>query len=178
MPKRKRTTSTRSITAPRWSGINTSAFIEAAVVGKPVFTVLEPEISENNQEGTLHLQYLLDEATGVLRAARSLEEHVPQLAAALTGHGGGDPKAARFVDGFVRPFGRTRPRRRGSSRQWSRSLDGGAGEAGAGGGRVSLSVPARMPPIAALAHAAVAQADAAPDSQEVRAVRSWSILRG
>jgi hypothetical protein len=87
-------------------GINTSAFIEAAVVGKPVFTVLEPEISENNQEGTLHLHYLLDEESGVLRAARSLDEHVPQLAAALAGHGGGDPKAARFVDGFVRPFGR------------------------------------------------------------------------
>jgi hypothetical protein len=86
-------------------GINTSAFIEAAVVGKPVFTVLEPEISQNNQEGTLHLYYLLDEQTGVLRATRTLEEHVPQLAAALSGHGGGDPKAARFVDGFVRPFG-------------------------------------------------------------------------
>jgi hypothetical protein len=87
-------------------GINTSAFIEAAVVGKPVFTVLEPEISENNQEGTLHLQYLLDEDSGVLRATRTLDEHVPQLAAALAGHGGGDPKATRFVDGFVRPFGR------------------------------------------------------------------------
>jgi hypothetical protein len=87
-------------------GINTSAFIEAAVVGKPVFTVLEPEISENNQEGTLHMQYLLDEQNGVLRPAKSIEEHVPQLAAALAGHGGGDPKAARFVDGFVRPFGR------------------------------------------------------------------------
>ena len=37
----------------------------------------------------------------------SLDEHVPQLAAALAGHGGGDPRAARFVDGFVRPFGRT-----------------------------------------------------------------------
>jgi hypothetical protein len=87
-------------------GINTSAFIEAAVVGKPVFTVLEPEISENNQEGTLHLQYLLDDDSGVLRATRTLDEHLPQLAAALAGHGGGDPKAARFVDAFVRPFGR------------------------------------------------------------------------
>jgi hypothetical protein len=87
-------------------GINTSAFIEAAVVGKPVFTVLEPEISENNQEGTLHLQYLLDEDHGVLRATRTLDEHVPLLAAALAGHGGGDAKAARFVESFVRPFGR------------------------------------------------------------------------
>ncbi len=88
-------------------GINTSAFIEAAVVGKPVFTVLEPEISENNQEGTLHLHYLLDEDTVACACLGSLDEHVPQLAAALAGHGGGDPKAARFVDGFVRPFGRT-----------------------------------------------------------------------
>jgi hypothetical protein len=33
-------------------GLNTSAFIEASVVGKPVHTVLLPEISTHNQEGT------------------------------------------------------------------------------------------------------------------------------
>ena len=87
-------------------GINTSAFIEAAVVGKPVLTVLLPEISAVNQEGTLHFHYLLNVNGGLLRVSRSLDEHVPQLAAALTGHGGGDEKAARFVEGFVRPFGR------------------------------------------------------------------------
>jgi hypothetical protein len=87
-------------------GINTSAFIEAAVVGKPVLTVLLPEISAVNQEGTLHFHYLLNVNGGLLRVARSLDEHVPQLAAALTGHGGGDEKAERFVAGFVRPFGR------------------------------------------------------------------------
>jgi hypothetical protein len=87
-------------------GINTSAFIEAAVVGKPVFTVLLPEISEANQEGTLHFHYLLNVNGGLLRTSRSLDEHLPQLAAALAGHGGGDVKAERFVEGFVRPFGR------------------------------------------------------------------------
>ena len=87
-------------------GLNTSAFIEAAVVGKPVLTVLLPEISEHNQEGTLHFHYLLEVNGGLLRVSRSVEEHVPQLADALTGHGGGDVKAARFVDGFVRPYGR------------------------------------------------------------------------
>jgi hypothetical protein len=87
-------------------GINTSAFIEAAVVGKPVFTVLIPEISADNQEGTLHFHYLLDVNGGLLRTSRTLDEHVPQLAGALAGYGGGDAKAARFVDGFVRPFGR------------------------------------------------------------------------
>jgi hypothetical protein len=87
-------------------GVNTSAFIEAAVVGKPVFTVLLPEISEANQEGTLHFHYLLQVGGGLLRTARSFDEHVAQLADGLAGPGGGDPKAARFVDGFVRPFGR------------------------------------------------------------------------
>jgi len=87
-------------------GINTSAFIEAAVVGKPVLTVMLPDISAANQEGTLHFHYLLNVNGGLLRVSRSLDEHVPQLAAALTGHGGGDDKAERFVAGFVRPFGR------------------------------------------------------------------------
>ena len=90
-------------------GINTSAFIEAAVVGKPVLTVLLPEISTVNQEGTLHFHYLLNVNGGLLRTSRSLDEHVPQLAAALSGHGGGDEKAERFTAGFVRPFGRNEP---------------------------------------------------------------------
>jgi hypothetical protein len=87
-------------------GINTSAFIEAAVVGKPVHTVLLPEVSRDNQEGTLHFRYLLTVNGGLLRAARSLDEHVAMLAASLAPAGGGDEKAGRFVDGFVRPYGR------------------------------------------------------------------------
>jgi hypothetical protein len=42
---------------------------------------------------------------GLLRAARSLDEHVRLLADSLGGEGGGDEKAARFAEGFVRPFG-------------------------------------------------------------------------
>jgi hypothetical protein len=87
-------------------GLNTSAFIEAAVVGKPVHTVLLPEISDDNQEGTLHFHYLLEVGGGLLRTAPSLEAHVEALAASLAGEGGGDAKAASFVEGFVRPFGR------------------------------------------------------------------------
>jgi len=87
-------------------GLNTSAFLEAAVVGKPVHTVLLPDISRDNQEGTLHFHYLLDVNGGLLRVARSLDEHVRLLASSLAGHGGGDEKAARFVEGFVRPYGR------------------------------------------------------------------------
>jgi hypothetical protein len=90
-------------------GINTSAFIEAAVVGKPVHTVVLPEISQANQEGTLHFHYLLEVNGGLLRVARSFDEHVSLLAASLAADGGGDERAGRFVDGFVRPFGRTVP---------------------------------------------------------------------
>jgi hypothetical protein len=86
-------------------GINTSAFIEAAVVGKPVHTVIVPEISRSNQEGTLHFHYLMNVNGGLLRASRSLDEHVAALAASLAGEGPGDPRAAQFVEGFVRPFG-------------------------------------------------------------------------
>jgi len=87
-------------------GINTSAFLEAAVVGKPVHTVLLPDVSRDNQEGTLHFRYLLNVNGGLLRAARSLEEHLTLLAGSLAPEGGGDEKASRFVDGFVRPHGR------------------------------------------------------------------------
>jgi hypothetical protein len=90
-------------------GLNTSAFIEASVVGKPVHTVLLPEISTYNQEGTIHFHYLLTVNGGLLRAARSLDEHVRLLADSLAGDGGGDEKAAQFAEGFVRPFGREVP---------------------------------------------------------------------
>jgi hypothetical protein len=90
-------------------GLNTSAFIEAAAVGKPVHAVVLPEISESNQEGTLHFRYLVDVNGGLLYVTRSLDEHVRSLPALLAGDGGGDPRAARFVDGFVRPFGRHEP---------------------------------------------------------------------
>ena len=86
-------------------GLNTSAFLEAAVVGKPVLTVLDDEISRNNQEGTIHFRYLLEVNGGLLRTSRSFDEHLRQLADSLAGEGGGDVKAARFVEGFIRPFG-------------------------------------------------------------------------
>jgi hypothetical protein len=86
-------------------GLNTSAFLEAACVGKPVHTVLLPEISTHNQEGTIHFHYLLNVNGGLLRAARSFDEHLALLAASLGGDGGGDERAARFAGGFIRPFG-------------------------------------------------------------------------
>jgi hypothetical protein len=85
-------------------GINTSAMIEAAIVGRPVLSILTPEFS-GSQEGTLHFHHLLPEHGGFLRVASSLDEHVAQLAAVLR-----NPDAAReelvgFVRSFIRPHG-------------------------------------------------------------------------
>jgi hypothetical protein len=71
MTRRRTTISTRCTTAPRSSALNTSAFLEAAVVGKPVHTVLVDDISKHNQEGTIHFHYLLDVNGGLLRVARN-----------------------------------------------------------------------------------------------------------
>ncbi|MBI4886452.1 MAG: hypothetical protein HY824_05130 [Acidobacteria bacterium] len=86
-------------------GLNTSAFIEAAIAGRPVFTVLLPQMSAANQEGTLHFHYLLDEQNGLLHVARSIEAHLDQLAAAARESHAPDPRSRRFVETFVRPFG-------------------------------------------------------------------------
>jgi hypothetical protein len=88
-------------------GINTSALIEAGIVGRPVFTVLDDEY-RSSQDGTLHFRYLVEVSGGLLRVATSLPEHVEQLGAALidVGH---DERARAFVTSFVRPHGIDRP---------------------------------------------------------------------
>jgi hypothetical protein len=88
-------------------GINTSALIEAGIVGRPVFTVLDDEY-RSSQDGTLHFRYLVEVSGGLLRVAQSLPEHVEQLGAALV-DGGDDERAHAFVTSFVRPHGIDRP---------------------------------------------------------------------
>jgi len=85
-------------------GLNTSAQIEAALIGRPVYTVLVPEFRDN-QEGTLHFHYLLDERQGVLHAARSFDDHVVRLAAGLADPPGAAARNQQFVRTFVRPCG-------------------------------------------------------------------------
>ncbi|HEY3158460.1 MAG TPA: hypothetical protein VGJ78_05815 [Vicinamibacterales bacterium] len=63
-------------------GINTSAFIEAGIVGRPVHTIIVPEM-ESNQTGTVHFNYLLNAGGGLLEVAHSFEEHVTMLDASL-----------------------------------------------------------------------------------------------
>jgi hypothetical protein len=86
-------------------GLNSTAMIEAAIVGRSVHTMLFPEY-EDTQGATFHFDYLFTVGGGILRPARSFEEHEDQLAAALAGTD--EPAAeqsARFVREFVRPYG-------------------------------------------------------------------------
>ena len=85
-------------------GINTSAQIEAGIVGRPVFTVRAPEFA-HAQEGTLHFQHLVGSAGGLVQDAVSLDEHIRQLGEALSGHGDAGATARAFVRWFIRPFG-------------------------------------------------------------------------
>jgi hypothetical protein len=87
-------------------GLNTSAFLEGAIVGRPVHTILLPEFHEN-QEGTLHFHYLMTVGGGVLNAGRSFDEHFLQLAGSLRRATHYDP--APFVREFIRPGGLDRP---------------------------------------------------------------------
>ena len=83
-------------------GLNTSALIEAAIVDRPVLTVVLPEFADN-QTGTLHFRYLLDGPHACLYVSRGLAEHVVQLGAALAGRL--ENRSTRFVQHFIRPDG-------------------------------------------------------------------------
>jgi hypothetical protein len=87
-------------------GLNTSAFLEAGIAGKPVLAVLPPPYWKS-QEGTLHFHYLMTVGGGLLGTSRSIEEHLPQLAQGVAGEwkAGNDG----FVREFIRPFGLDRP---------------------------------------------------------------------
>jgi hypothetical protein len=89
-------------------GLNTSAMIEAGILGKAVLTLVLDEFA-GGQEGTLHFHYLRASNGGLLTEARTLEEHLAQLAAALGDEGGARERASRFVERFVRPRGLDRP---------------------------------------------------------------------
>lgn len=89
-------------------GINTSAQLEASIVGRPVFTVCAPEFA-HSQQGTLHFQHLVDAHGGPVQAATTFEEHIEQLGRVLGGQSATDAANRRFVSSFIRPFGADGP---------------------------------------------------------------------
>ena len=137
-------------------GLNTSAFIEAAIVGRPVHTIVVPEFAER-QEGTVHFHYLKSVGGGVFRLARNFDEHRAQLVTSLR-----EPIPenlhAGFVRAFVRPFG------------LDRAATGVFGEAVLDLGRSPTAAPSRAPlwtpalrlllrPLALAAHVTIARVE-------------------
>jgi len=87
-------------------GVNTTAEIEAAIIGRAVYSYLAPEFRET-QGGTLHFQYLSHNGQGLVHVAGDAAEHFAQLDAAVRGD---TPQAdtdrlRAFVSSFVRPHG-------------------------------------------------------------------------
>jgi hypothetical protein len=85
-------------------GVNTTAMVEAAIVGRTVHSVLADEFKDT-QSGTLHFRYLLAENGGFLRVAPDLTAHARQLVETLRSPEMGRDACARFVATFIRPHG-------------------------------------------------------------------------
>ena len=89
-------------------GLNTSAELEAAIIGRPVLTIRVPESYADGQESTLHFHYLLESSGGFVQSASSLDEHCAALARTVDGQFDGERMRA-FIQEFLRPHGLDRP---------------------------------------------------------------------
>jgi hypothetical protein len=89
-------------------GLNTSAMIEAGILGKPVCTINSEEFAGGQQQ-TLHFHYLLAPNGGLVDVAATLDEHLRQLGSALAEPEAGSARSLRFVESFVRPRGLNQP---------------------------------------------------------------------
>jgi hypothetical protein len=85
-------------------GLVTSGFLEAAVVGRPVHSLLLPEM-QMYQEGMQHFRYLIDVEGGLLKVTRNFPDHLTALAEALRQPERRDEQNLKFVRAFVRPHG-------------------------------------------------------------------------
>jgi hypothetical protein len=87
-------------------GINTSAFIEAAIVDKPCIA-LGTERYHYTQLGIPHFQYLLD--AGFLEVPRTLDETIQVIQGLVDGKDPRKEQRRQFVKDFVRPCGLETP---------------------------------------------------------------------
>jgi hypothetical protein len=83
-------------------GVNTSGFLEAAIVGRRTLILRTPQTMPT-QEGTLHFRYLLDD--GFLLSADDMPAHLAQLGRVLRGLDAAAEPLRRFVGHFLRPHG-------------------------------------------------------------------------
>lgn len=84
------------------AGINTSAFIEAAIVDKPCIAITPPQFN-HTQMGIPHFRHLLD--ADFLELAREKDEFVNVVGRLLQGEDRKKTQRRQFVSDFVRPQG-------------------------------------------------------------------------
>jgi hypothetical protein len=91
-------------------GINTSALVEAAVVGRGVHVLLAKPY-RGLQRDCPHFQHLRSVGGGLIVETESMEDHARGLARALRGDDAEEAaeRARSFVAAFIRPHGLDRP---------------------------------------------------------------------
>ena len=89
-------------------GLNTSVFLEAAILGREILAILEPRYYDS-QEGSAHFRYLLQIGGGLLRVGRDRESHLRQVAEALRRQATDEHPHRSFLESFIRPHGLDRP---------------------------------------------------------------------
>jgi hypothetical protein len=89
-------------------GLCTSAFLEAAIAGRPVLTLLLPAY-RMHQDGMAHFRYLLNVEGGLLHAAPDMAAHLRDLSAVLARSDEREERNKRFLTAFVRPGGLDMP---------------------------------------------------------------------
>ena len=85
-------------------GVNTTAMIEAAILGRPVLTVQDAAFAHSQRE-TLHFAHLADGSSGCALVAGTLDEHLAQVETVLSNPDYRADVLRRFVGTFVRPRG-------------------------------------------------------------------------
>jgi hypothetical protein len=89
-------------------GLNTSAMLEAAIIGRPVHTLVMPGFDEG-QVGTIHFRYLVEAYGGLATVAGDFGEHHRQLSTVLHGEPICSARSRAFAEQFLRPHGIDRP---------------------------------------------------------------------
>jgi hypothetical protein len=91
-------------------GVNTSAMIESAIVGRSVHVLLSKRYRDT-QEGVPHFAHLRSSGGGLVEATRKERQHAAGLARAIRGEGRDRvvERNRRFLEAFVRPHGLDQP---------------------------------------------------------------------
>ncbi|MCG6908378.1 MAG: hypothetical protein LJE63_17370 [Desulfobacteraceae bacterium] len=87
-------------------GLNTSAFLETAIVDRPCITIMTERYA-NKQTGLAHFQHLRD--ADFLEVARGFSEAAEIVANIIKGEDAKAGQRGRFVNNFIRPRGLDKP---------------------------------------------------------------------